>query len=108
MRKMLRFLGLTLAAVLLAGCAGPEQVSFLTEDGGVAADDSLLVNAGLAYGAGKFELRLDAFNLFDTDDNDITYFYSSRLPGEPAAGIEGVHFHPLEPRTIRASLAVRF
>ncbi|MEQ8514635.1 MAG: hypothetical protein RIC38_03435 [Chromatocurvus sp.] len=37
--------------------------------------------------------------------DDIAYYYASRLPGEPANGVDDVHFHPLEPRAIRASIA---
>ena len=40
-------------------------------------------------------------NLFDSNDHDIEYFYASRLPGEPADGIEDVHFHVFEPRQVR-------
>ncbi|MEM9056462.1 MAG: TonB-dependent receptor [Pseudomonadota bacterium] len=76
----------------------------LIEDGSVTAPDSLLVNAGVVYRRGSIEWRLDAFNLFDSDDNDITYFYESRLAGEPAAGVEDQHFHPLEPRQFRLSV----
>jgi pimeloyl-ACP methyl ester carboxylesterase len=36
---MLRILGLAIAAVVVLGCAGPEQVSFPTEDGGVVHAD---------------------------------------------------------------------
>ena len=77
----------------------------LTEDGSISADDSLLVNGGIAYRKGSMEIALEAFNLFDSDDYDIAYFYASRLPGEPAAGQEDIHFHPLEPRSLRASLS---
>ena len=30
--------------------------------------------------------------------------YASRLPREPDEGIEDIHFHPLEPRSLRASI----
>ena len=39
--------------------------------------------------------------------DDIMYFYASRLPGEPASGVEDKHFHPAEPRTLRLSLVLR-
>jgi len=39
-------------------------------------------------------------------DNDIQYFYASRLPGEPAAGVDDYHIHPMEPRTWRLGLRV--
>jgi len=77
----------------------------LVESNEVRAGDSVLVNASLAYRRGATELRLDAFNLFDSSEADISYFYPSRLPGEPAEGVEDVHFHPLEPRSLRLSLS---
>ena len=80
----------------------------LVEDNSVRADDSLLVNGALAYRAQRYELRLDAFNLLDSRDHDISYFYASRLQGEPAGGVEDVHFHPLEPRALRLSLTRRW
>lgn len=79
----------------------------LVEDGSVRADESVLVNAGIGYRFDSIELRLDIFNVFDSDDQDISYFYASRLPGEGPEGVEDVHFHPLEPRTVRASLTWR-
>ena len=76
----------------------------LVEDNSAVADASLLVNAGIAYRRGPLELRVDAFNLLNSDDNDIAYFYASRLPGEPTGGVEDTHFHPLEPRSVRATM----
>ena len=73
----------------------------LVEDGSVRSSDSTVWNMGLGYRAGNFDFRLDVLNLFDSEDDDITYFYESRLPGEPAGGFEDIHFHPIEPRTIR-------
>lgn len=73
----------------------------------VRSQDSLLVNVGASYRRGPLELRLEVFNLLDSDDSDIAYFYESRLPGEPEAGVADVHFHPLEPRAVRATVAVR-
>ena len=76
----------------------------LVEDSSVRADDSLLVNAGLGYRFRSLELRLDVFNLFNSNDQDISYYYPSRLLDEPPAGVDDIHYHPLEPRTVRASL----
>ncbi len=80
----------------------------LIEDGSVRSDDSTLVNASVGYRWERAEVRLDAFNLLDSGDNDIAYFYASRLEGEPAGGVEDVHIHPFEPRSVRLSLAYRF
>jgi outer membrane receptor protein involved in Fe transport len=80
----------------------------LIEDDSVRSDPTLLVNVEAGY---RFSERLSAFvtvfNLFDAEDNDITYFYESQLPGE-AAPVEDIHFHPVEPRTLRGTLTWRF
>jgi hypothetical protein len=54
------------------------------------------------------EIALDVFNLLDSNDADIAYYYTSRLQGEPAAGIDDVHFHPLEPLSARLSLTLNW
>ena len=56
----------------------------------------------------RVRLSLDVFNLFDRRASDIDYFYTSRLRGEPAEGVGDMHFHPVEPRTLRLALQVRF
>ena len=77
----------------------------LIENNGVRADPATLFNAEVGY---LFDsgVRLEAavLNLLDSDAADIQYFYPSRLPGEPAGGVEDVHFHPVEPRQVRLSL----
>jgi len=76
----------------------------LVEDGSVKTDDSLLLNAGVAYRRGPLRYELEVFNLLDSSDDDIAYYYASRLPGESAEGVEDIHFHPLEPRALRGSI----
>ncbi|HEX6638624.1 MAG TPA: TonB-dependent receptor [Steroidobacteraceae bacterium] len=80
----------------------------LIEDGSVRSDPTTVVNleAGRRFG-GHFSASLAAYNLFDSQDSDITYFYASRLPGE-AAPVEDRHFHPVEPRTLRLTLETRW
>ena len=53
-------------------------------------------------------IRADVFNLFDARTNDITYYYTSRLRGEPAPGVNDHHFHPSDPRTFRVGLLYNF
>jgi len=53
-------------------------------------------------------LSLDVFNVFDRKASDIDYYYASRLAGEPAAGVNDIHFHPVEPRTLRVTLQAKF
>jgi hypothetical protein len=77
----------------------------LVEDGSVRSASTSLVNgqAGLRVGP-RTELVVDVFNLFDAKASDIDYFYRSRLPGEPADGVEDLHTHPTLPRTLRISV----
>ena len=79
----------------------------LVEDNSIQSESSLLVNAAIQYERGPLGLKLEVFNLSDSDDTDITYFYESRLAGEPPEGVADVHYHPLEPRTVRLSFAWR-
>ena len=51
---------------------------------------------------------LDGLNLLNTKAANIEYYYTSRLPGEPAAGVNNVHFHPVEPLTFRLSMIYYF
>jgi outer membrane receptor protein involved in Fe transport len=53
-------------------------------------------------------LAVDVFNLFDRKGNDIDYFYTSRLAGELAGGLNDLHSHPVEPRRFRVTLTASF
>lgn len=77
----------------------------LIEDDSVRADDATVVNlrVGKRF-TPALQLTIDVLNALDSEDRDIEYFYASRLPGEPEAGVDDVHFHPLEPRAVRATL----
>jgi hypothetical protein len=56
---------------------------------------------------GGMRVSVGLYNAFDSEDNDITYYYESQLASEPAP-VEDIHFHPVEPRTVRASVSVSF
>jgi outer membrane receptor protein involved in Fe transport len=79
----------------------------LLENGSVRSGSTSLVNlqVGKALPEGV-ELVAEVFNLLDREDSDIEYFYASRLPGEPTDGVEEIHFHPMEERSVR--FAVRW
>jgi outer membrane receptor protein involved in Fe transport len=80
----------------------------LLEDNSVRSDPTTLVNLEIGRRIGKrWSIALAAYNVLDSDDNDITYFYESQLPGE-AAPVEDRHFHPVEPRTFRATIETRW
>ena len=81
----------------------------LIEDNSVRSKATSLVNLEVGYRLPpRCAHRVDVFNLFDAKDSDIDYFYTSRLPGEPAEGVDDIHFHPALPRTARVSLIVGF
>jgi hypothetical protein len=81
----------------------------LIEDGSVTWGPTVLVNGRVGFKlTDRLTLALDGFNLLDREDDDIAYFYESRLPGEPAEGVEDVHFHPMEKPSLRLSLTWRY
>lgn len=79
----------------------------LIEDNSVRAPASFSVNARLGWRTKGWEFAVDLLNAFDHSDYDIAYAYTSRLRGEPAGGVDDIHFHPAEPRTMRISLSKR-
>jgi outer membrane receptor protein involved in Fe transport len=81
----------------------------LVEDNSVRAEPATLFNAELGYRLPS-GLRLQAtlLNVLDAEAYDIQYFYESRLPGEPASGVEDIHFHPVEPRQLRFTVHWEF
>ena len=80
----------------------------LIEDDSVRSDPTTVVNLELGYRMNKrLAVSLATYNLLDSHDNDITYFYGSQFPGE-SAPVEDRHFHPVEPRTLRLTVETRF
>jgi outer membrane receptor protein involved in Fe transport len=80
----------------------------LTQDDTVRSRPSLQLNGEVGYRFGPaLSATLSVLNLLDRRDDDIEYDYTSRLRGEPAP-VNGLHFHPVEPRSMRASLTYRF
>ena len=81
----------------------------LIEDNSRRSQATSLAYLRVGHAIGKdARLSVDVFNLFNRKVSDIDYFYASRLRGEPAAGVEDIHFHPVEPRTLRATLQLSF
>ena len=80
----------------------------LLEDNSVRSDPTTLVNVEAGYRfAERYKLSAAVYNVFDSTDNDITYFYESQLAGE-AEPVADIHFHPVEPRTVRVTLSTTF
>jgi outer membrane receptor protein involved in Fe transport len=80
----------------------------LIEDNSVRSDGTTVVNLRAGYElTPRCALALDVYNLLDSEDDDISYYYDSQLPGE-AAPVADIHFHPVEPRTWRLGLRMHF
>ena len=63
--------------------------------------------------SGVFEI----FNLLDSEDDNVSYFYNSRIPSQIGGpdgsqvapeGIADNHFHPVESRSFRVGLIYNF
>ncbi|MBI3403578.1 MAG: TonB-dependent receptor [Acidobacteria bacterium] len=81
----------------------------LIEDGSVRSKATALLNLEAGYKlSARVRFGLDVFNLLDAADSDIDYYYTSRLRGEPADGVDDIHLHPTLPRTARISLTIGF
>jgi outer membrane receptor protein involved in Fe transport len=57
----------------------------LSGDESILKDSSTLVNLGVSYSSSSWELGVDVLNIFDATDDDIAYFFESRLPNDPLA-----------------------
>ncbi len=84
---------------------GPQPI---IEDNSVREPSSTTFNARIGWRNRRWEIALDVLNLLNRENDDIAYYYTSRLPGEPAAGVEDTHFHPAEPREFRLSVTKKF
>jgi len=80
----------------------------LIEDNSVRSSATTLLNVETGYQfTHGVKMSVELLNALDKRANDITYFYESQLRGE-AEPVDDIHFHPVEPRTLRASIVVRF
>jgi hypothetical protein len=76
----------------------------LVEDNSVRSSASLTLNGRVGYRLGKvMRVELEGFNLTNRHDSAVDYYYESRLRDEAAARAD-VHFHPIEPRSLRITL----
>lgn len=81
----------------------------LIEDNSVQSHHTVTLNGQIGYKIGKnTRVIVQGFNLLNTHAHAIDYYYASRLPGERTAGINDVHFHPIETRSFRVNLIANF
>lgn len=81
----------------------------LIEDNSVRSNPSHVITATAGYAiTSRYRLVIEGLNLLDARVSDIDYYYASRLPDEPLAGVSDVHTHPIEPRSIRIRFEATF
>jgi hypothetical protein len=81
----------------------------LIEDNSVRSTASTIVNAQASWRATRnLRTELEVLNLLDATVDDIAYYYASRLPAEPAAGVADIHVHPAVSRSARLSLVLTY
>jgi len=76
----------------------------LTEDGTARGAPTTLVNLRAALTWRAFEFHVELLNALNSKAHDVDYFYTTRLPGEPAAGVEGYNSRVVEPRMARIGI----
>jgi len=67
-----------------------------------------LFEATARYRWKAFEAFASIENLTNVEWREAQFFFTSRLPGEPAGGVPDIHFTPGNPRTVLGGCAVRF
>ena len=81
----------------------------LIENNTVQSSPSVTTNLRIAKKIdSKIDLTLDVLNLMNRKNNDIAYFYNSRLSSEPLSGVDDLHIHPSEMRTLRLTTKIKF
>ncbi len=81
----------------------------LIADGSFYSKPTTILNGELGWAIhDQLNITLEGFNLFDSQVSDIDYYYTSRLLGEPAGGVDDIHLHPSLPRTLRLQFNVLF
>ena len=80
----------------------------LIEDNSVRSQGSTSLSLRAGREWGRYGVYLDVLNALDSRDHDIDYYFASRLQGEPAEGVDDIHYHIFEPRSLRLSLRYRF
>ena len=81
----------------------------LIEDNSVRSKSTAIFNGRIGYKINKdLRVELEGFNLANRKASAIDYYYTSRLPGEPAAGVNDTHFHPIESRSFRITAVMNY
>jgi outer membrane receptor protein involved in Fe transport len=81
----------------------------LVPDNSVRSAGYKELNLNVGYKISEtLKVQLDVFNVTNAKTDAADYLYTDRLPGEPAAGVQDLHIHPLEPISARLAVTARF
>ena len=83
---------------------GPQP---LMEDNSVIGPSSVAFNGRIGWHGRNWDVSVDVLNILNRANNDIAYYYESRLKSE-SAPVGDIHLHPAEPRTVRLTVTRRF
>ena len=78
------------------------------DDGSISARGYFLLDAVLAYTTPRFQVGATAENLLNVQWNQAQFATLTRLPGEPAAGVDELHFTPGTPFYAKLNVSVFF
>jgi hypothetical protein len=80
---------------------------YLESFGNVKSDSSTVYNLLAGKQINDWRVAVEVLNIFDGNDHDIDYLYESQLASEIAA-VEDIHYHVMEPRTVRLSVSMQY
>ena len=81
---------------------------FASEDREAKARGYTLFDLTARYRYRALEAFVSIENLTNTEWREAQFFFTSRVPGEPAEGVADIHFTPGTPRAVLGGLAWRF
>jgi outer membrane receptor protein involved in Fe transport len=81
---------------------------FASEDRQQTARGYTLLDVTARYRYRSLEAFVSIENLANTEWREAQFFFTSRLPGEPAEGVPDIHYTPGTPRAVLGGLAWRF
>jgi outer membrane receptor protein involved in Fe transport len=81
---------------------------YATEDRHQTARGYVLLDFTARYRYRMLEAFVSLENIANVDYREAQFYFTSRLQGEPAGGVNDIHYSPGAPRTLLGGLAVRF
>ena len=87
------------------GWFGPRP---LIEDNSVRSESTMTLNAGGGYTWKRLTFSLEVLNLTNSKDHEIDYWFTSQIPSDAGTPTNDVHYHPVEPLSVRGGVAWTF